>query len=505
MEHLISAPMTTVTTPLPVGRYRRTQPKHFWNLAFTEMWERFSYYGLSAVLTYYLIYTVAEGGLGMNETAAVSIVGAYGGALYLAQLLGAWLADRVVSARRLVFWGAVIITAGHVSLALLHGIPSLALGIVLIAVGTGLLKTNITSIIGVLFGGWSREARDSGFSYFYLSINLGAILGPLATGWLQSNLGFHWAFGIAAVGMTAALIQYSVRMRALPAESDVVPNPIAKPGLFKAAAWALLGLVVVALLAVWGVIRADNLNYVVGVMIAAAAISYFAVILSSKHIDGNARKRVRGYIPLWLAETLYYGFYLQLFTTVPLIVTARVDLDLNGWIFPEGWFSVVGTIALVLIIPLIATVWKESWIGRLLPAQKFPLGFLFIGSAYLLLITTAFSTGKTVPVWLIIVALVLAGISEVFVGPIGFSVVTRIAPGRFKTQLVALKILTLGAGSTLAALFATLYTIVPELTFFVLIGGVAVLAGIAVLVGARSIHRALDTGIDETGEPLEAP
>ncbi len=491
----------SLAAPVPMsdsGRRRRTaQPKHFWNLAFTELWERFSYYGLQAVLTYYLIYTVTEGGLGLSETVAVSVVGAYGGTLYLSQLLGAWLADRLISARRLVFSGAVVITAGHLSLALLPGVPGLALGLVLIALGTGLLKTNITSIVGMLFSGWSRTARDAGFSYFYLSINLGAIFGPLSTGWLQSNVGFHWAFGLAALGMTAALIQYSVRMRALPSESDFVPNPVSRPGLVKAGLGALVFAIVVAALVAAGIITAANLNYAVGILIGAAALIYFTTILRSKHIDESARTRVAGYVPMWLGEALYYGFYLQLFTTVPLIITDRVDLSIGGWSIPEAWFSVVGTIALVLIIPVLATRWKQRGIGRLRPSAKFPLGFWTIGVAYLLMLLTTLSTGKDISPFFIAVCLIIAGISEVFVGPIGFSVVTRIAPERFKTQLVALKILTLGAGSTISGLLATMYTVVPAVAFFLVVGGTAVVAGLLLWWGSARIEAALDTGLAE--------
>lgn len=475
-----------------------SQPIGFWNLALVEMWERFSYYGLQAVLAYYLIYSIADGGLALEPTIAVSIVGAYGGCLYLAQLLGAWLADRVAPARQLVLTGAVVITCGHLALALLPGIAGVATGLSCIAIGTGLLKTNITSIIGILFGGWSRGARDAGFSYFYLSINLGAIFGPLATGWLQSSAGFHWAFGAAAVGMTIALVQYVVRMRGLPAETAIVPNPIHRAGLLAALGWGALGAAVLGALVALRVVRADNLSVVVGAVIAIAAAAYFTVMLRSQHLSRAERTRVRGYLPVWLAETCYYGFYLQLFTTVPLIVSTRVDLDLGAWSFPEGWFAVIGTVALVLVIPLVAGAWKERWIGRLPPIQKFALGFGSIGVAYLLLISIAFTPGRTVSPWLVVVALVIAGVSEVLVGPIGFSVVTRIAPERFATQLVALKILTLGAGSTLSALFATLYTRLPELWFFALIGGGAVCSAAILLVAARPLLRALGAGLTST-------
>nr|WP_306427888.1 MULTISPECIES: oligopeptide:H+ symporter [unclassified Brevibacterium] len=485
--------MDPVDTP---NRNRQSQPRNFWNLSFTEAWERFSYYGLQGVLTYYLLYNTTDGGLGLTNTTAVSIVGAYGGSLYLAQLLGAWLADRLITARHLVLTGAIIITSGHLCLALIPGITGLITGLTCIAIGTGLLKTNITSLIGVLFTGWNRTHRDAGFSYYYLAMNIGAIAGPLLTGWLQSSLGFHYAFGLAAIGMTIALTQYCIRMHTLPATADTIPNPIDAHALLRRAGITAIAVCLIIAAIASGIIDANNLNWAVGAVIALCVTGYFTLMLRSPDIDGAERTRVAGYLPLWLGETLYYGLWLQLFTTVPLIVSEHVDLSVGGWDFPVAWFSVVGEVALVLVIPLLAGArWRSGRLGALGPAHKFTIGFALIGVAYLMMWPAAGAGDHAVSVWWILLCLIVAGVSEAFVGPIGFSVVAEVAPARFATQLVALKILCLGAGSTLSALFALLYTAVPATVFFPIIGAVAAAACALLLTGDRPLRRRLYAGL----------
>ncbi len=460
------------------------QPGNFWPLAFTEVWERFSYYGLSGVLTFYLLYSLADGGLELSPVEAVSIVGAYGGAIYLSSVLGAWVADRVISPRNAILVGGIVIMSGHVSLALVPGMSGLGLGLGLIAIGTGLLKTSISAIVGILYDGRPREHRDAGFSYFYMAINIGAIFGPLLTGLTQSIWGFHVAFGLAAVGMLFSILQYVSRIRSLPSESKVVKNPISRTGIGRAAAVLVTALFLVFLLFNGGIINNDNLNYVVGLMILGVVISYFWIMLRTDKTTIQDKRRIRGYIPLWVAETIYYGLLLQIFTTIPLFVTDRVNLEVGGWKIPEAWFSFIGTVALVLAIPLVATLWKDHAIGRLRATPKFGIGLVTVGVAYLLMLFAELTPGRTVSPFLIAFCLIIAGISELFVGPIGMSLVTRMAPEPFKSQMIAVKILTLGAGSTISGLLGTLYTQIPTAPFLAIVGSIGILS--AVILAASS-------------------
>ena len=202
------------------------QPRALAHVFGVEMWERFSFYGMQGILLIYMYYSVAEGGLGMNEAVATGIVGAYGGTVYLSTIVGAWLADRVLGSERVLFYSAWVIMAGHIALALLPGFWGLGVGLVLIAFGSGGLKANATAVVGTLYSA-DDPRRDAGFSLFYLGINLGAFFGPILTGLLQTTMGFHWGFGLAAVGMGIGLLQYAIGRKGLPDAARVVPNPSA--------------------------------------------------------------------------------------------------------------------------------------------------------------------------------------------------------------------------------------------------------------------------------------
>lgn len=470
---------------------RTTQPPGFWSLALTELWERFSYYGLQAVLTFYLIYSLQDGGLALTPAVAVSIVGAYGGVTYLTQVAGAWIADRVVSPRNMVLYGGIIIAAGHIALAVFPGLSGLAFGLILIALGTGALKTNITAIVGMLLRDRQRRDRDSGFSYFYMAINLGAILGPLLTGLTQSRIGFHTAFGLAAIGMLIGLAQYCFKYRHLPREACEVENPIAGRSVVLISLVAVaLSAVLVALLALQ-VVAIENLNSIVGFAVFATAFAIFLAMLRGRQVTAKEKRRVRGYIPLWVAEAVYYGLQFQIFTTIPILVTERVRLDVLNWTIPEAWFSIVGTVACVLFIPLMATVWKNTAVGRAPASRKFALGLTLIGVAYLLMTFTGLSSNPSVSPFFVAFCVALAGCAEVFVGPVGFSVVTRIAPRVYKTQAVAVKILALGAGSSISGLLGSLYTTTGALFYFSLVGAIGILTAAVIITLSKRIESLL--------------
>src|SRR5699024_7589900 len=187
---------------------RRARARSVGGMAFTELWERFSFYGLQSILAFYLLYELDKGGLALGSAESAGIVGAYGGAVYIAQLVGAWLGERVLSPKNLVLIGGIVIALGHICLAVVPGLAGLSVGLVLIILGTGALKTNITSIVGFVLENETDARRDAGFSYFYMAINTGAVLGPLATGFVQESWGFHPGFALAAIGMIAALVHF---------------------------------------------------------------------------------------------------------------------------------------------------------------------------------------------------------------------------------------------------------------------------------------------------------
>ncbi|TYL51768.1 MFS transporter [Nocardioides sp. BGMRC 2183] len=466
---------------------RNGQPPALWSLAFTELWERFSFYGLQGVLTFYLLWSLDEGGLALSATDTVSIVGAYGGAVYVTQVLGGWAADRIAAPKLMVLYGGIVITLGHAALAVLPGLSGVAVGLMLIAVGTGGLKSNISSIVGMLYDE-DRSRRDAGFSYFYMAINGGAALGPLLAGWTRSQWGFHAAFGLAAVGMVIGLAQYALKMSDLPAQASVIENPIDRPSLLRAFA-AALGMVFIAAFA-WGagLVHSGNLTHAVALVSLVVAAAYFLTMIRSSDVTVRERRRLAGFLPLWVGCAIYYGFLLQKFTAMSVFITERVDIVVNGWEMPAEWLSVSSPLAVIALTPLVASAWTRMGDRQPTPPQKFALGFIVFGSAYLvLLVLEASNPGRSVPAFGVLLVLAVAGSSEVFIGPTGLSLATRVAPQRFKNQTVGVWLLALACGSSLSGLLGTLYTRLPEGSYFAILGGGALLVAAGLSMGARRI------------------
>ena len=264
------------------------QPWALANLFGVEMWERFSFYGMQGILVIYLYYSAAEGGLGIDQVTATGIVGAYGGGVYLATILGAWVADRMIGPERTLFAAAVVVMSGHVALALIPGLAGIGVGLSLVALGSGGVKANATSLVGSLYDGQDPR-RDAGFSLFYMGINLGAFAGPLLTGLLQKNEGFHYGFGLAAIGMAFGLVQYSIGRRGLPEETREVPNRLESGALTKYAVALAVAAGVVAVLAVTGLRTPATWRTEVRAVVSVAAVAYFVVILTSSELSDTER------------------------------------------------------------------------------------------------------------------------------------------------------------------------------------------------------------------------
>lgn len=466
-------------------------------MAFTELWERFSFYGLQSILAFYLLDALSQGGLGLPAAAAVGITGAYGGAVYLAQLLGAWAGERLVSPHALILGGGIVIALGHIVLAVAPGLLGLGTGLVLIVLGTGALKTNITSIVGFILASESAAKKDAGFSYFYMAINTGAVLGPLTTGFAQNQWGFHLGFGLAAVGMIIALIQYVRSARFLPSRACQVINPLPAAALRKALCIAVAAIGVVTLAALSGLLKAERLSMIVTVGTLLTAAVYFTLILRSGNVSPSERRRVSSYIPLFLSAALYFGLLFAKFTAVSLLVTSRVDLGIGGWTFPVGWITMISSASGVAMLPVGAAIWKKMGARQPKAGTKFAIGLVQIGLGFaFILVISALFDGTTIPFAYIVVFMFIMGSSEIFVGPIGLSLATQIAPKAFTAQMVAINFLTLALGSSFSGLLGQYFTAVSNNTFFLTLALGAVAAGLSLYAFRRPIHRSLYAGIE---------
>jgi POT family proton-dependent oligopeptide transporter len=462
------------------------QPRSLANIFGVEMWERFSFYGMQGILLIYLYYSVAEGGLGMEETAAAGIVGAYGGGVYLSTILGAWLADRVLGSEKVLFYSAIVIMAGHIALALLPGFVGVGVGLVLVAFGSGGLKANATSVVGTLYSEHDPR-RDAGFSIFYLGINLGAFFGPILTGLLASTLGFHWGFALAAVGMAIGLTQYSFGRKRLPAEASVVPNPLPRDRLGLVIGIAVAAVIAVVVLVVTGLITATNLVTWVIASVIVAAVSYFAVILSSKRITTVERSRVFGFIPLFVASVAFWSLYQQQFTVLTIYSDKQLNRDLFGWEMPVSWVQSINPIFIIILSGVFAAIWTK--LGDRQPSTpiKFALGTAIMGVAFLLFIPFAGGAANSTPLLAIIGILFVFTVAELLLSPVGLSVTTKLAPKVFHTQMVALFFLSVSLGTAISGQLATFYSADTEVVYFGALGGIAIVLGIALAVGSRGV------------------
>lgn len=453
------------------------------------MWERFSYYGMQAILAFYLYYSVTEGGLGMSKVTAAGLVGAYGGMVYLASVGGAWVADRLLGPERTVFFGGVFIMCGHIALAAIPGLTGVAIGLVLVIIGTGGLKSNVAALVGTLYAE-GDDRRDAGFSIFYMGVNLGAMFGPIVTGWLQTDVSFHIGFAAAAVGMAAGLTQYVLGRRNLGENARTVPNPLDRPARVRAFSIIAAGVVLVAILLVTGVVNTDNLAKVVTWVVVAAAIVLFAIILTSRKVTAVERSRVFAFIPLFIVSFGFWSLFQQQFTVLPIYADTRVGLNALGFHIAPAFFNSVEPAFVIILAPAFAYLWTK--LGERQPSTpvKFSLGVAGMGIAFLLMVAiSATGSGPTVHPLLLALVLVVFALAEMCLSPVGLSVSTKLAPKAFESQMVALFYLSIAAGSSLAGELAAYYSPDNEPAYFGILGGAAIVLGLILLLLTPPLRR----------------
>ncbi|MFJ3957400.1 peptide MFS transporter [Arthrobacter sp. NPDC090010] len=461
-------------------------PRLLANLFTVEMWERFSFYGMQGILAYYMYYTATDGGLGLDKTLSLSLVGAYGGGVYLSTILGAWLADRVLGSERVLFFSACVIMAGHVALALVPGVAGLTLGLVMVAFGSGGLKANATALVGTLYSP-KDERRDAGFSIFYMGVNLGGLLGPLVTGFLQSNLGFHVGFGAAAVGMAIGLTVYSLKRKAMPESAHHVANPLAPHERTKYAIIFAAVVVLVLSLLFTGLVTPKNLATWMAYVAIGASVAYFIILVSSKKTQPVERKRVFAFIPLYIASAAFWALFQQQFTFIAVYSDEKLDRHVFGWEMPAAWVQSINPVFIVIFAGVLAALWTR--LGSKQPSSplKFSFGLVLMGLAFFCFVPLA-GAGKT-PLLALVGILLLFTLAELCLSPIGLSVSTKLAPAAFQAQMVALFFLSVSLGTTLAGILAGYYDPSNELPYFISVGTVAVVLGLALVAATPAVRK----------------
>jgi POT family proton-dependent oligopeptide transporter len=467
----------TTATPRPAdhGTFLG-QPRQLATLFSVEMWERFSFYGMQIILVYYLYYSTADGGLGIDQGVATGIVGAYGGMVYLSTILGAWLADRIMGAERTLFYAAILVMSGHIALSALPGLLGVGVGLVLIAFGSGGVKANCTSLVGTLYEP-ADPRRDAGFSIYYFGINLGAFAGPLLTGLVQVDFGFQWAFLVAAVGMAMGLGIYAFGRRNLPASANKVPNPLPRERRAKYVVAALAVVVLVIVAVMTGLLTADRLSGAVVAVTVVAAVAYFIVIMGSKQITTVERRRVVAFIPLFLVSAVFWSLYQQQFTVLAVYSDKQLNRDLFGWEMPASWVQSINPVFIMILSLVYAAVWTR--LGDRQPSSpvKFALGTIIMGVAFLLFIPMASTEPNSAPLLGLIGVIFVFTNAELLISPISLSLSTKLAPKVFETQMVALLFLSIALGTAMSGVLSQYYTIEDQVPYFGILGAIAIVVG----------------------------
>lgn len=490
-------------------------PRGLSTLFFTEMWERFSYYGMRAILILFMTAPIAAGGLAFPTEKAGIIYGTYTSLVYLTALPGGWLADKLLGQRRAVFWGGVLIMCGHISLA----IPSLAsfyLGLVLVVLGTGLLKPNISVMVGQIY---SKEdtRRDAGFSIFYMGINLGAGLAPLICGWLAQSPNFrgmlegwglsaesawHWGFGAAAVGMFFGLVQYSLGGKRL-GSAGLEPAPVKGPeeAAARKRVATIAGVSVLLLLATLvglskaGIITvtADGVGRVFGWLLLATVVIFFLWLFLGGDWTKEERKRLLVIFVLFMAAAVFWSVFEQAGSTLNLFAERSTNNSILGLGFPASFWQSVNSAFLVILAPVFAAIWLR--LGSRDPSSptKFSIGLFFVSLGFVVLAYASriAATGVRVsPVWLLVVYL-MHTVGELCLSPVGLSAMTRLAPSRIVGLMMGVWFMATSVGNYLGGRVAGLYETFALPTLFMAVAGYAMIFAIILALLIRPIRRML--------------
>jgi POT family proton-dependent oligopeptide transporter len=424
------------------------------------MWERFSYYGMRALLVLFMVDS-ARGGLGMPDEIATSIYGLYTAGVYLAALPGGWIADRILGARRAVWYGGIIIALGHFTLAI-PGVKPFFLGLLLVVVGTGLLKPNISAMVGELYAPGDTK-RDAGFTIFYMGINLGAFLGPFVCSSLGEKVNWHYGFAAAGVGMVLGLVQYHFLQHRL-AHAGLEPGntaPLPRGGRYGLALAVGVALVF-TFLALAGIIRLDPVTLARGTttFIVGIAVVYFGYVLMLLKLERHEKLRIGVIIVLFFCSALFWSGFEQAGSSFNLFAERYTErmVRMVNFLVPTGWFQSLGPIFVITLAPVMAGLWTVLSRRRLEPSLpvKFGLGLILLGLGFLVMAVAAKMVGadrKVGPSWLVVTYLVHT-VGELCVSPVGLSSVTRLSPRRLVGQMMGTWFLATSLGNLIAGLLA---------------------------------------------------
>ncbi len=471
-------------------------PRGLSTLFFTEMWERFSYYGMRALLLLYMTAPLAAGGLGFDAAQGGAIYGLYTSMVYMTTLPGGWVADRLIGQRRAVLYGGLTIAAGHFAMA----VPSLStfyLGLFLIVIGTGLLKGNVSVIVGQLYTQEDKR-RDAGFSIFYMGINLGAFIAPIVCGYLGQRVSWHTGFAAAGFGMLIGVTQYVLGSRHL-GDAGLHPVPDASPEAGRSLRRRAAGLGIASLVAIVGIgagaytgilpITPMQVADAAGVFLLVLTLGFFAWLFLSRGWTADERRRLYVITVLFLAAALFWSVFEQAGSTLNLFADRSTDNRVFGREFPSTWYQSLNSLFLIILAPVFAWIWIKLAVREMEPTSpaKFAFGLVFVGLGFAILVIAARLAEQGImvsPMWLVMTYL-LHTIGELALSPVGLSAMTRLAPARIAGLMMGVWFLATSVGNFIGGRVAGFYETMALPTLFGAVAAFAIVAGLVLfaLVG----------------------
>ena len=508
-------------------------------LFFTELWERFSYYGMRAILVLFMTAPIVNGGFGWSAAKAGPVYGLYTAMVYLTSVPGGWVADRMIGPRRSVFWGGFIIMLGHITLAI-PSVNTFYLGLALVVIGVGLLKPNISTMVGQMYAP-EDERRDAGFSIFYMGINLGAMIAPLvvgyfaqAPGWkatlagwgLRPETSWHWGFGATAVGMFVGLVWYVFDRRAL-GEAGLRPGvPEAEAAATKAKVskitWISLLVVAVLIAATqFGVVNIHdsvslcagsnclvlmqhsplaNLTVVgisnaFGTVLLLIVVGFFLWLFFGSKWTSDERKRLLVILVLFIGAAVFWSVFEQAGSTLTLFADRSTRNTLFGHAFPSSWWQSVNSAWIIILAPVFAWLWV--WLGRRNPSSpaKFAVGLLLVSLSFFIMVpaATLANGGNRVGWWWLCSSYFLATAGELSLSPVGLSAMTKLAPKRVASLIMGVWFMATSVGNFIGGRVAGVYEKFSLPTLFGVVALYALVFAVLIALLVKPIKRMLDT------------
>ena len=446
-------------------------PRGLSTLFFAEMWERFSYYGLRPLLVLFMAAAITDGGFGFERTQASAIVGIYAACVYLASLPGGWVADRLLGLQRAILIGAVLISCGHISIGLsafAHGKLPFFMGLILIVLGTGLLKPNISAIVGDLYPeGGAR--RDAGFSIFYMGINIGAFFGQIVTGYLGEKVGWHFGFGAAGVGMLFGLTVFALfakkTLGGIGTQPKRDPNPAVQARQERTVKLALLiGLAILAMVIVLTAtgavtIDAQVIGQYMAYLLVGLAVAFFAYLFVAGGLTGDEKKRCAVIFVLFVFAACFWAAFEQAPTSLNLFAADFTNRTFFGFEVPALWFQSINAAFIILLAPAFAALWVGLAKRGIDPSSptKFMFGLLLAGIGFLVMIPPANAIvdgGGLIKVsaWWLTISYLFQTFGELALSPVGLSSMTKLSPRRYVGQMMGIWFLASAVGNLIAGL-----------------------------------------------------